>query len=174
MRKRWHEVIDRLPSGDATLVEVGVWRGDLTRRLLAALSRLRVVLVDPWTADNPAWQASGALLATCQQTELEDIYQGVVALVAPCGDRVRILRQPSLEAAARVPDHSADAVFIDAVHSRESVQADITAWLPKVRPGGWIGGHDYGFPRFPGVALAVDAAFPQVERGADWTWFSPR
>lgn len=45
-------------------------------------------------------------------------------------------------------------VYIDADHNYEPVKADIRAWLPKVKPGGWITGHDYYWP-FPGVLRAV-------------------
>jgi SAM-dependent methyltransferase len=65
---------------------------------------------------------------------------------------------PSVEAAALVPDGWADFVFIDAGHSYGAVKADIDAWLPKVRPGGWLGGHDH-HPRFPGVIRAVGERF---------------
>jgi predicted O-methyltransferase YrrM len=48
-----------------------------------------------------------------------------------------------------------DMVFIDADHKYEIVIADIRAWLPKVKPGGILCGHDY---RRPGddVNRAVD------------------
>lgn len=173
--KRWDAVIDRLPLGEATLVEVGVWRGALALRLLQARPQLRLVLVDPWLSgsDNPAWSDSGAALARCRSSEIEAIYQGVVESVRPHRDRVRILRLTSLAAAAEIADGSCDAVFIDSDHSQEAVTADICAWLPKVRRGGWIGGHDYDHPRFPGVRAAVDALLTDVEQGHDRTWFAP-
>lgn len=62
------------------------------------------------------------------------------------------------EAASFVPNRWADFVFIDAAHSYFSVQRDIKDWLPKVRQGGWFGGHDY-HPKFPGVIKAVNEAF---------------
>lgn len=60
----------------------------------------------------------------------------------------------SVDAAPMVPDGWADFLFIDAGHSFAAVTADIEAWERKVRPGGWIGGHDY-HPKFPGVIRAV-------------------
>jgi hypothetical protein len=62
------------------------------------------------------------------------------------------------EAAPLVPDGWADFVFIDAGHSYEAARQDIALWAPKVRKGGWLGGHDY-HPKFPGVIRAVDEAF---------------
>lgn len=63
------------------------------------------------------------------------------------------------QAAPLVPNGWADFVFIDAGHSFQAARGDIATWLPKVRPGGWFGGHDY-HPKFPGVIRAVDQAFP--------------
>lgn len=66
---------------------------------------------------------------------------------------------------ARVLPFEADLVFLDAAHDYASVAADIEAWLPKVRKGGILCGHDYWPPGscpegtpgyFPGVARAVD------------------
>lgn len=69
-------------------------------------------------------------------------------------------------------DSSLDFVYIDANHSYESVLEDITAWYPKVKKGGVIGGHDFS-GKFPGVAKAVIeyAEKNKLEihgSGADW------
>jgi hypothetical protein len=37
-------------------------------------------------------------------------------------------------------------VFIDADHTYESITSDIQSWLPKVKVGGIISGHDYNHP----------------------------
>lgn len=58
----------------------------------------------------------------------------------------------SVKMAEQVKDASVDFVFIDADHHYESVLADIYAWTPKVRLGGWLGGHDLNEM---GVRMAV-------------------
>lgn len=78
------------------------------------------------------------------------------ALVEKLGGTVHWMA--TTDAARHVPDGWADFVFIDAGHSFHAAQADITNWLPKVREGGWFGGHDY-HPKFPGVIRAVHDAF---------------
>jgi predicted O-methyltransferase YrrM len=68
----------------------------------------------------------------------------------------------SWDAASLFRDGSLDAVFLDADHSYESVCKDVAAWLPKVKAGGVLAGHDYT-PEIPDVIRAVTEAFPIVE-----------
>lgn len=49
-----------------------------------------------------------------------------------------------------------DYVFIDADHKEENVKRDIETWLPKIKIGGFIGGHDYPYTS---VANAVHSMF---------------
>lgn len=73
--------------------------------------------------------------------------------------RATFLVASTHDAAGMVPDGSFDFVFIDADHSDESVSQDIEDWQPKVKPGGWLGGHDYHPKKWPGVVAAVNRTF---------------
>lgn len=56
----------------------------------------------------------------------------------------------------------ADMVFIDAGHAYEEIKEDIKNWLPLVKEGGTICGHDF-YPdgwTWGGVKKAVEEAFP--------------
>lgn len=83
----------------------------------------------------------------------------VPKLAADFSARATVLATTTREASAVVLDGSLDFVFIDADHSEAAVRDDIACWQPKVRSGGWLGGHDYQPRKFPGVVRAVDAAF---------------
>jgi glycosyltransferase involved in cell wall biosynthesis len=64
----------------------------------------------------------------------------------------------STVAATEKADGSQDAVFLDGDHTTEAVLADIRAWVPKIRSGGYIAGHDFDRSS---VRDAVLAWFPE-------------
>lgn len=58
------------------------------------------------------------------------------------------------DVAKQFEDNSVDFLFLDAGHAYEAVAADLKAWMPKVRSGGWLAGHDF-FSAPQGVGRAV-------------------
>lgn len=156
--------------------EVGVFAGELSRRLLNR-SDLTLYLVDSWTAKHDERYAqSGDFHATLPQARQDYFCRLTHQMVSFAGSRARIVRQDSVEAAKAIPDGSLDFVFIDADHSYEGCKADIEAWLPKIKPGGFISGHDYDNTDFPcfGVKRAVDELFQEVTLGQNFTWMEKR
>ena len=96
------------------------------------------------------------------------------------GETVDVVVDDSARAAARFDDESISLCFVDASHSHGEAKADIEAWWPKIRPGGWMAGHDYceldGADN--GVTLAVDGFVEQVEMelltgGRCWAVWKP-
>jgi len=81
------------------------------------------------------------------------------------------LRLPSATAAELFNDQSVDAVYIDANHAYDFVKQDIEEWLPKIRPGGILGGHDYGDTKNPGVSQAVNELLENVIVLAHGDWY---
>ena len=81
----------------------------------------------------------------------------------------RMFWMATRDAADKVDNGWADFLFIDAAHSYRSVKEDIERWSRKVRPGGWIGGHDY-HPKFPGVIQAVNEAFQEIAQLPHYVW----
>ena len=57
-------------------------------------------------------------------------------------DKVQVIDAPSEEAVNQFADNSLDVVFLDADHRYAWIEADIKRWLPKVKSGGLLCGHD--------------------------------
>lgn len=176
--QRSEAILRRLPEGVATMAEIGVLRGALSGSILWSKPDLVLVMVDNWqAAENQPEQYK----ATRDEHAFADARRAAshkadaLAVAQTYGGRAPVLGMSSLEASRMIADASLDLVFLDADHSEAGVAADLSAWLPKVKPGGWIGGHDYGNADrrydFSGVARAVDRVFPEVELDLNFTWF---
>lgn len=152
--------------------EVGVFAGQLSQRLLKRPD-LTLYLVDSWSAEHlPQYAASGDFHASLSQQQQEHFYRMTCQMVKFAGARAQLVRSDSRAAAAAIADGSLDFAFLDADHSYEGCRADIQAWLPKIKPGGFISGHDYDHPQFPnfGVKRAVNELLGEPELGANLTW----
>ena len=181
MLARARPIVARLPAGKPTLVEVGVFKGQMAEYLLGRRPELRWWGVDSWAGfrDQPkAYIESGDVHAVMTQPDQDECYRVTKDKLARFGDRATIIRDNSVHAAMAFGEGSMDCVYLDADHSREGVEADIKAWWPVVKPGFWIGGHDYlqSDKRFNfGVSLAVDQWVAetgyQLELDEGMCWF---
>ena len=79
------------------------------------------------------------------------------------------IKSLSHESANLFEDNSVDICFIDAGHSYEAVKKDIESWLPKIKKGGIMAGHDYW--AWLGVRKAVIDAFWDVDKIENDCWF---
>jgi hypothetical protein len=168
------EIVRRTPK-DGTVVEVGVLWGANAHRVLHVRQDVSMVLVDRWDVPTERYKATGDGEARGGPGRWSNMLRQVKRIASKYEGRVRVLQSDSVEAADHVG--LADLVFIDADHGYEGCKGDVLAWLPKVKPGGWIGGHDYDPPKWPewGVKRAVDEVAAQfgltVELGEDQTWW---
>ena len=64
----------------------------------------------------------------------------------------------SLTAASEIPDNSLDYIYIDGNHEYEYVKSDISTYLPKMKKGSIMAGHDFGREN-NGVEKAVREVF---------------
>ena len=109
------------------------------------------MLVDPYE------YAPGSYFDNFQHRPVLEAVGGADRLwerLRPFRNRTVVVTQPSLGAAAWVAPGSLDLVFLDGDHTYDAVKEDIAAWLPKVRRGGVLAGHDYSLHCF-GVIQAV-------------------
>lgn len=131
-----------------SVVEIGVYQGTLSRFLLDSVGTVQLLGVDPYMIQKNAstWRESNQ--------EVEARYREARAVYDEYRDRSELKVMTSAEASRLVADHSFDLVFIDGDHTYEGALEDIDLWLPKVKPGGILAGHDFFLP-FEGVIRAV-------------------
>jgi hypothetical protein len=84
-------------------------------------------------------------------SEIERIFDARVANFK----NVKKLRMTSRAAVSLFAAASLDFVYIDGIHTYAAVRSDIERWLPRIKPGGMIGGHDFSASDWPGVVRAV-------------------
>jgi len=138
-----------LPHGKH-VVEVGVERGVFSRIILEHNEPAQLTLVDSWCSrPGTAWDVKDP----SAQANHDNNYRYVLRLFA-AEKRVQALRLLSLDAAQTFPDGSLDIVYLDADHT--TTAEDIQAWWPKVKPGGWLCGHDYTMTDWITVKHDVD------------------
>jgi hypothetical protein len=161
-RMRWDCIYDRIKDIPEPIgAEIGVHRGECSANLLRLHRGLYLYMIDSWSPDTYKGHESGATkeYREMYENQCSENFDHAYEVTLPYQNRISILQMFSLEAAANFPNHKLDFVFIDAAHDYESVIADIKAWLPKIKPGGWIMFHDFDNPNFPGVADAVREMF---------------
>jgi len=131
--------------------EIGVWRGRNSATLLARAPSLVLYMVDYW-GDQAAPDNGQSI------QKGEDVCKEAMNETSFAAGRRRVVKEASPGAASRFKDGGLDFVFIDGDHYYEPCLADLRAWWPKVKRGGWLMGHDIDNPGWPewGVREAVE------------------
>jgi hypothetical protein len=157
--------------------EIGVYRGDLSCRLLGANRNLFLYMVDPWAeveSGNPYLETDDHI-SRFTQAEHDEVMRKALLNVSVFSEQCKVMRMTSECASRFIDDSSLDFVFIDADHSYAGCSQDIALWYPKLKHNGLLSGHDYRDERNYGVQRAVDEFAAQsgkeVKLGGNYTWF---
>jgi alkanesulfonate monooxygenase SsuD/methylene tetrahydromethanopterin reductase-like flavin-dependent oxidoreductase (luciferase family) len=147
---------------DVVMVEVGCYVGDSTE--IWAQNCKEIHAVDPWLNGyddtDPSSYNIPMKTIEAQFDELLPQYPNIIKH-----------KMKSVDAAALFDDESLDFVYIDGDHRYEAVKDDIDAWLPKVKKGLIIAGHDYQHKWAPGVKPAVLEKLGSIDRHfQDTSW----
>jgi predicted O-methyltransferase YrrM len=141
-------------------LEVGSFKGKSSSFLASGLkSTSRLVCVDTW--DNSAMPYDAPTDSMSDFLKNTAIY----------GDLIEPHRGESARVAERW-SRPLDVLFIDGDHSYEGCSSDLKAWLPFVKPGGWVAFHDSSEA---GVARAISELFPpsnQLSARCAWSIFA--
>jgi hypothetical protein len=130
-------------------VEIGSWKGRSAAFMGVEIHNsgynIKFDCVDTWQGSIEH-----------QDMDLTSLYDDFLNNIKPVASIINPIKTTSLAASTLHKDGSLDFVFIDASHEYDNVLADVKAWLPKVKEGGVLAGHDYGSE---GVNRAISEFF---------------
>lgn len=130
---------------DKTMVEIGCFQGDSTEGFARCFKK--IYAVDMWKAGYDDNDSS----SHAQMEQIKSTFDSMRKHY----NNIEVFHMSSEKASKLFNDHYLDFVYIDACHKYDSVKRDIELWKPKVKNGGFIGGHDYnGY--CPNVVAAVN------------------
>lgn len=136
------EMVHKYPSG-SLMVEVGVYHGRSFSYLIVEMINAGKKF-DCVAVDACPWEGEPCIGFHKAMKPLEGHF------------RMMFERVDSFVAAKNFEDGSIDMCFIDANHTYEFVSRDIAAYLPKMKKGGTLAGHDWSDD---GVKRAVREVF---------------
>jgi SAM-dependent methyltransferase len=184
----YHYIVPKLPDS-CRVVEVGCWMGRSTACLAVELldsgKAFELTAVDHWLgteSDGWYYQGDQHVRELIESRRVVDMFR---ENLKPVIEHVNVLEMPSEQAATTFADSSLDLVTLDDDHSYEGVKRSIRAWLPKIKPGGYLAGddHDRHFAPLKQALIEIFSTDYQVigtnERSSDgsgngvWLWQKP-
>lgn len=139
-----------LVNGD--MIEVGCWTGHSTSILAQRAKDINktVVVVDNFKGNE------GTPLQ--EFAESNSVYNIFVNNMRELGlyHNVQVMYTDSNNAHSNISNNSYDLLFIDAGHTYSQVKNDLINYIPKVKKGGIICGHDYESDTFDEAHINED------------------
>jgi len=165
---QWVEILKEnfFEGGSITGIEIGTKAGDLTVAMLRDVPELsRIHTIDPWRHfENSEFEAANEQAYHDQQREV------ALHRLKQYGERVIVHQHTSDEFFRDHPDIKVDFVHIDGHHSYEQAKRDIQNAKRVVKPGGIIGGHDFGLVDRVTKAVEEEFADHAFYAGGDFVW----
>ena len=148
------------------IVELGVGRGKTTQKLLDKCPNIHLTGIDEWKK-RPQTNVEGS--ETYEDWDFNGLKKNAESIKNKYPNRLTLINKSTNEASMEFSTGSIDLIFIDADHTYEGVINDINNWLPKVKEGGIIAGHDINWNS---VKRAVSESFDDYNIESDNVWWT--
>lgn len=159
-------LLNSISINDGRMVEIGSYTGESIEQFAKSGKFETIYAVDRWedycyNKETDKWHIDMDVVESLFDKRISK-YNNIIKI-----------KKSSIEAAKTFEEAFFDFIYIDADHTYESAKEDILAWMPKLKPGGIIAGHDYHL--FEGVNKAVDEIFgTSVTHFPDTSWMVRR
>ena len=170
MENQYLELLENTPDG-GIFVELGTYKGKSTSFIVTEMlnkgRNVKFYTVDTFQGDSGSTDKQEVEAYT--KVNVSKMYEEFKQNTKHLEGKFTTMVNYSDEAAEYFLDNSVNSLFIDAGHSYEAVLKDITAWLPKMKNGGIMSGHDYN--SWQGVKKAVNSFFGKPDKVENDCWF---
>lgn len=140
-------------TDDMIMLEIGAYSGEST--IIFSEQFKNVTTIDPYIDDYDEKDL------ICLHAPLQMVYEKFIEKTKNINN-IELIRKKSDDAFDDLKDKKFDFIYIDGVHTYDQVKIDIMNYIQLVKPGGFIGGHDY-CTEFIGVMNAVNEKFPTLD-----------
>jgi hypothetical protein len=125
-----------------TIIEVGAWVGDATIEF--AKNFKHVLTIDPYTS---------RFADKADVCDMQKVYEEFLGNIISF-DNITLVKEKNEIAHKKI--NKVFFVYLDGLHEYKNIKTDIKNWVPHIRPGGFLCGHDYSKKNGPGVIQAVN------------------
>lgn len=154
--KGLYDLILKYVKSNYTIVELGSFAGISSE--LFAIHCEKLYCVDPWL---PYWEINEISKITDAERKFDEMSKNYTNIIKT--------KTNSTEAALSFENSSVDMVYIDSDHSSENVEKEIKTWFSKIKPSGYISGHDFNLPTvFNVVTKYFDPTFIEIFNDTSW------
>ncbi|WP_193181303.1 class I SAM-dependent methyltransferase [Nisaea sediminum] len=135
------DFVSCLPKGGVG-IEIGVAEGEFASVLLDRTKPSELHLVDPWLHQDRADYIADR--NNVDDAKNESRFAGVTRKFGTEieAGRVHVHRGFSGDILPSFADHTFDWAYVDAMHTRDAVLEDLRLVWPKIKPDGFVLGHD--------------------------------
>ena len=143
----YKKMVEKFSSG-SHFVEVGTFLGKsavyMAVEIINSGKNIKFDCIDHWQGSEEH--------NNNDEVNLERLYEDFLENIKPVKGIINPIRANSIDASKLYKPNSLDFIFIDASHDTDSVKADVTYWMPRLKEDGVIAGDDINNE---GVANAV-------------------
>lgn len=164
-KMRW-EVLAELINKEVLkdVVELGIGRSQTLSYLAVHCPSTNIIAVDQWKVNDNRKVIGSETYADWDMSTLKL----KAHTIAENHRNILVMDYSTHEASTLFQDESFDLVFIDADHTYEGVTQDIKDWMPKLKKGGYLFGHDIDWLS---VQYGVRSIFREYNKDDDNLWW---
>ncbi|MEO1435658.1 MAG: class I SAM-dependent methyltransferase [Bacteroidota bacterium] len=135
------EALIKMMPANSICAEIGVWKGNFSKRILSINQPKKLHLIDPYEYQTGFGKRLFGGKVAQSQADMDEIFESVKEKFK--GQPVQFHRGYSDDAIKDFEDGYFDWVYVDGNHYYDFVMRDLENYFPKIKSDGFLTGDDY-------------------------------